>query len=296
MAESGGPRIPVGSSPSALVRRLEAAASWRMARLRKHLWQRIHLRRPSERTAVFIVGCHRSGTTMLASVLDRSPRTWVYHEGSRRAFDAYRLRPPEVVERLIENSRASTVVFKPICDAQWTDRILDRHPGSKGIWIYRRYPDVVNSAVVKWRDHQRDIMRWIRDDDADRLGWRGERLSDATRDLVKRLYRDALSPADGAALFWYVRNQFFIELGLNRDPRVLTVRYEDLVTRPETESERVYVHAGCEFQPEFAAGVFSSSVGRTPNPALEPEIRSLCDAMTARLDAEHASKLDVPSA
>ncbi|UCE86300.1 MAG: sulfotransferase [Deltaproteobacteria bacterium] len=286
----------MGSTPGAFARRLEAAASWRLARLRKHLWQRIHLRRPADKTALFVVGCHRSGTTMLASVMDRSPRSWVYHEGSRRAFHDYRLRAPEVVERRIADSRASTVVFKPICDAQWTDRILDRHPGSRAIWIYRRYADVVNSAVVKWGDHQKDIMRWIRDEDAERLGWRGERLSDENRDLVKRLYRAQMSPADGAALFWYLRNALFFELGLDRDPRVLTVRYEDLVTNPESEIERVYAHAGCRFEPAFAAGVFASSVGRTPSPPLEAEIRSLCDAMTSRLDAAHRSRPGRPPA
>ena len=42
-----------------------------------------------------------------------------------------------------------------------------------------------------------------------------------------------MNPFDAAALFWWVRNAHFFELGLQDCESVRTCRYEELVARPE---------------------------------------------------------------
>jgi hypothetical protein len=274
----------MASSLARNVRRIERALTKRATRAGKYLRQRRQLDAGRERRALFVVGCQRSGTNMLLEVLDRSSSIWVYEEGWRPAFVGYRLAAPDVVERLIRRSPAPLVAFKPICDSHLTDRLLHLHPGSKAVWIYRRYPDVANSAIRNWGDHQRDVVRWICAGDWARLDWRGERLSPATVDSFRHLARGDISPAEGAALFWYLRNHFYFELGLESDRRVLLVRYEDLVAQPAQHFARISEFIDSPLEPRAFAPVFPSSVNKEPCPEIDPEIRSLCDGLLARLD------------
>ena len=182
-----------------MLRRLSTTTSRHLTRLRKYLWQRRRLASVGERTAVFVVGLQRSGTNMFMDTVDRSPLVWIYNEGARSAFVDFRLRPPEVIERLIERSPGKATVFKPLCDSHLTDRLLDRHPGSRAIWIYRSYVDAVNSGIRLWGGNERAI-RWIAEERWQELDWRGERLGDEAIELVRRLHRDGISRSDATAL------------------------------------------------------------------------------------------------
>jgi hypothetical protein len=186
------------------------------------------------------------------NVLGKSAECRIYDEGrSTVAFDFYRLRSHETVKRLIEKSDRPTVVFKPVLDSQHADRLLDLHPNAKAIWMYRDYRDVVNSSVKKWQGDQRDIMYGIavgiRRDPKHHQHAIGERMSDQTINLVKQLGNPGMSPEDGAALLWYVRNLIYFDLGLESDPRVLLVKYEDLVARPRQSFSRIFDFIGCHF-------------------------------------------------
>lgn len=278
-----------------LLKRLREGVPRRLLRARKHIWQRRHLDRNAIKTPVWVVGCHRSGTSMMIRTITRCPMARVYDENSHASSLDYRLRSDSVLARLIRKSYAPVVVFKPICDAHLTDRLLERHPNSRALWPFRRYEDVANSAVRKWKGHQKDIMKWIRDRDWSQLGWRGERLSPALIDLITRLYREDMTHEEGAALQWYLRNTFYFDLGLDQDHRVRLVRYEDLVSKPLESFERVFAFMGCPFDPRYVDDVFATSIKKAPFPSIDPEIRSLCDGMAARLEeansAQDAAKL-----
>jgi hypothetical protein len=264
--------------------RVRRGLARRVRRLRKFLTQRLRAA-PADPRTVFVLGCQRSGTDMLMRVLDATPESWSYDEDSPAAFDHFQLRPFEVIDRLVARGRAQIVAFKSICDAHRADELLARYPRSRVVWIYRRYQDVANSAVVKWQGHQRDVMHWIHQRDFERLGWRGERLPEDFVALVDSLEPDALTAHEGAALFWLLRNRFYFELGLDRRPDVLLVRYEDLVQDPRPHAERVFRFLDLEFDPTYVAGLRSSSVGRRPFPEIREPIARRCEEMTERLDA-----------
>jgi hypothetical protein len=260
-------------------------------RARRYVEQRRRFDRHLARRALFVVGCQRSGTNMVMWTLERAPDTWVYHEHRLSpAFRDYRLRPTPVIERLVARSPAPVVAFKPICDSHLTDRLLARHAGSRAIWIYRRYADVANSAVRNFGEHLRDILRWIVQGDTDWLGWRGERLAPDAVELVRARFREDLPLEEAGALFWYLRNRFFLDLGLDREPRVLLVRYEDLVAGGEEPFREIFEFAGCAWNPAFTADVFASSVGKDRFPALGDETRAACDALQAGLDRAYARR------
>jgi hypothetical protein len=241
------------------------------------------------RHALFIVGCQRSGTNMLAWTLERAPEVWIHHEHRlSAAFRDYRLRPTPRIERLIRRAPAPCVAFKPICDSHLADRLLARHPGSRAIWIYRGYPDVANSVAQNWPGHARDILRWIREGDTDWLSWRGERLAPDAVEMVRGCFRPEMPDVEAAALFWWLRNRFFFDLRLGQDPRVLLVRYEDLVAGGDAAFRRVFEFAGVPFASHYLDAVFDSSVGKRPFPAIEPRVRAACEELLARLEEAHA--------
>jgi hypothetical protein len=180
------------------------------------------------------------------------------------------------------------VAFKPVCECHLTDRYLERHERGRAIWIYRAYPDVANSLVRSFGTHQRDILRWIVGGDSDWLGWRGERLPADVVALVKECYRESMSVEEAAALVWYMRTRFFLDLGLERREGVLLVRYESLVADESGATfRRLFEFAGVPFRTEYRSHVFSTSIGKNSRPALGSRIERVCEELLERLDAEY---------
>lgn len=237
------------------------------------------------RTVAFVFGCQRSGTKMLMRVLDRSPATRIFHENNALAFHDFQLRPDPILRALVAANPAPSQIFKPICNGQEADAILARFPDAVGLWTYRRPDDVANSAVQKWGGHQREVVAAVATGDLDRWGWRTALLPPEIVEDVRRVYRPDLSDHEGALLFWYLRNAFFFTLGLDHHPRMLLVRYEDLVREPERAFQPVFDHVGARFDPGFLDKVHSGSIRRRDPAPASPEIRALCEGLLARLDA-----------
>ena len=122
----------------------------------------------------------------------------------------------------------------------------------------------------------------------------GDRMSDCTVNLVRKLGNPGMSPEDGAALLWYVRNLIYFDLGLEMDPRVLLVRYEDLVTKPQQYFPRIFGFIGCNFDQEYVGDIFDTSVNKNAGLAVNQEIGLLCREMAQRLDQQYAVQLSQP--
>lgn len=253
-----------------------------LPRVRKAAWQRRHYPAGTASIPLFVVGCQRSGTTMVLEVLDRSGETSVFHEYHRAAMEDFRLRAPEVIDRIVDESRAPVVVFKPITESQWTDRLLERHPQARAIWLFRRYQDVANSALAKWPGTNTTFVDAIREGEPAKLGWQTERISPEVQAVVNAVGAD-LSQAEGAAMFWYARNQLYFEQDLAHDPRVLLVQYEQLVQDPEGGFRRIFEFAGATFDPAFVRDVAPTSLGRRTFGPIRDSVKRICDEMMSRL-------------
>jgi hypothetical protein len=86
-------------------------------------------------------------------------------------------------------------------------------------------------------------------------------------------------------MMWYYRNVLYFEQGLERDPRVLLVRYEALVTRPEQEFPRIFQFLNIPYSPWISRHVFASSVRRKAPPVIDQPIQTLCQGLSERFDA-----------
>src|SRR5690606_13213118 len=196
---------------------------------------------PANKRYLFIFGCQRSGTTLLTHILEREPNAKVNGEhsrlSSRDTAEALRLNPiPEVAAEL-EGSKYALTAAKPLVESQNAGRLLKAIPGLKAIWLFRRFADVASSDLKLFglRNGIDNLRPIARNDTGD---WRAENVRAATREVIAAHFREDMNPFDAAALFWYARNVLYFEQGLDEEPSVLLVSYEELVARPVEQMQR----------------------------------------------------------
>ena len=138
----------------------------------------------------------------------------VYQEGSEAVMRDFRLISMDRLREVKDSAEASGVVIKPLTDSQWVDRLLTNIDGSRAVWMFRGWADVVNSSAVKWPGHGADIVAAFRRGDDRWLGWRSERIEPATRARFEALSAHCEDGDDhGAwAAWWWLRNQHFFDL------------------------------------------------------------------------------------
>ena len=236
---------------------------------------------------IFLVGCGRSGTSMFIWQLDKSWQIKLYNEDHPAAFDEYRLRDFSVVARLTEESIAPFTLFKPILDTVQTMELLERFPGSKAIFAFRHYTDVINSSLKKFGTYNRlnHVKGWINEDFAEFDVCPPPEVS---KKIVRDLWQDDLSPEEGAALYWLFYNRLYYDLGLHDDPRTILIRYETLVTEPREQFVKVIAFLEAEFEEKMVEGVHARSINKNEPPPLRPAIMEACEALYEQM-SQHAA-------
>lgn len=258
-----------------------------------------------EKTPVFLLGTQRSGTTMLIGQLRMSPYCLSFEESDPRAMREMRLRDENVIHDLIRKDPHCFLIFKPLNDSQYLDTYLDRYDSAKVLWMYRSYGDVINSAVDKWGDWQKTIVLWIKNNygtldlppprsPTDKVirdcAIYTERMREETWQRICELADENISSQEGAALLWYLRNQIYFDLHCEGRDDVLLVRYEELVTNPDTYLKRVFDFLGCEYKVQFSDNIHTSSVRKQDSPQLRPGIKQACEEMQKRLNRVYDEK------
>ena len=274
---------------SSASRRLLTKAQRRGRLAAKHARQRLGSVDQARHRTLLIVGCQRSGTTMLSEVFERDPAARVFGELGElfsSETDNHRLRPVPTVADRIGRDPAGLVVVKPLVESQRTIDLLDGLPGSRAVWLYRDHRDVAASNLRRFgiENGRRNIRRLLANGTDD---WRSDRVSPSTRATVEGLIDELDGPHDAAALFWWCRNMLWFEQDLAADPRVLLCRYETLVDAPGAVIAKIYDHLGMRRPSDrVTRAVHAGSVGRGDDTPLHPTIRSMCDDLLSRLDDE----------
>jgi sulfotransferase family protein len=257
--------------------------------------------------ALFILGCQRSGTTMVTETLDKDWRVKTYSEFSsvnrpadgRRPWSVrptsrhdIRMKPLDEVAARLERSRYPLVVLKPLVESQRATAILRDIDRATCLWVFRNYRDVARSNVKLFTPEASRINLdpMIRGEPGN---WRSELVPDDVRQLIARHYSEAMSPFDGGALFWYARNRLFFDLDLASDDRVMALKYEDLASQPEPSVRRIYAHTGVPFPgPRVVADIHPHSIGLGRELELSAEVESACEGLWAKLVSAYESRLE----
>lgn len=260
--------------------------TYKLTRIFKGFYQNIFCSSSAPKTILFILGCQRSGTSIMTRIFERDFQAQVfgeYSEFSSLDKEGLRLNPLDSVREHINSLQAPLVVIKPLVESQRTREILDFFPNSKVIWMYRHYKDVAASNLKKFNpqnciNNLRPIV------DGDSSNWRSQNLQENTRETVSHFYDENMNPADAAALFWYVRNTYYFDMGLDNEKRVKKINYDDLVKNPYEYMNEIYSFLGRKFPGErIVSEVHSKSKGKGQHIDIRGDVEGLCDGMLNRL-------------
>jgi hypothetical protein len=284
---------------TSLLPRIHHALSRRARRVSKHLYQSIRWRALDRPKILMIVGCQRSGTTLMGRLFDADRDCRVFGEYSVLSSvgkDGIRLNPLPDVAAVLSRVPAPLVVTKPLVETQRVRTLLNYFPNAKALFMYRHYSDVASSDLRKFGPRNAiDNIRPIAAGDTH--NWRSAGVTAAVRERIAQFFSESMSPKDAAALFWFARNQLYYDLELAGHGAVMLCRYEHLVTEPVAVMQRIYDFTGAAC-PDLShtRQVHSTSVTRGRNLELLPEVRSLCEELQARMDAQYELQSRMPAA
>jgi hypothetical protein len=245
--------------------------------------------RPSplaERRTIMVLGCQRSGTTLMLEVFDEDVRTLSFAEFSAISGvgdGGIRLRPLPEVKAQIERHRAPITVLKPLVESQHAPRLLAGLPNSRAVWMFRGFESVAVSNVTYFGqgNAERDLRLLLTNDPPN---WRGELVPDSVRTVVEARYEPDMSPYDAAALFWWARNRLFFDLGLDERPDVFLCEYEALVAAPRRVMSSIYEFCGVEPPArDTTSRIHSKARDRGASSAISSDVKALCEELHTRL-------------
>ena len=201
--------------------------------------------------------------------------------------DSHRLRSYEDLRSILERESARLVVTKPLVDSQNTADLLDVFEGSRAIWMYRHYKDVVRSYLTKWGDDMPKKNLRVLVEGQRKDHWVAENVSEEARKIACEHFREDMPPANSAALFWFVRNRLYFDTDLADDARVTACNYDDLASRPAETLTSMYSHLERPYPGNhIVAHIHSQSIRRGQDVAIAPELVALCDELFGRLESE----------
>lgn len=276
-------RIPTAKQIAARFRRMGID---RRVRRQKRRYRRRDKGGTAPSLAAFVVGCQRSGTDMTLWTLDRSLDVDRYDEDSRAAFVRCRIKGKKVRDRLIARSEAKRVIFKPVCDSHRTRTLLSQHEGSRAIWVYRDFRDVAHSAVVRWGEMNKEHVLALAAGSGD-WGWHQwnrELMEPRYQREVQQFCAEDLNALSAAAVFWYLVNRTFFDQGLQENPGVRLVKYEDVVSSPVEAFRGMCAFLDVAFSEDMVDDVFATSVRKKDRMLITPRVRDACEDLLQRLD------------
>jgi hypothetical protein len=219
---------------------------------------------------------------MLLDLFEQSWQTEVLRDYDPRVYDDYRVRFLDRIARIRERTRARALVLKAQHDTHRARELMGSFEPALAIWNYRHFDRSVGSILRMWPGNRNSLEALI--EHPSQAGWRGLGMSAQTLGVVREHYREGMNDASANALFWYYRNQLLFDQQLERDARVAVVRYEDLAREPRAMLREICSFVGVDSTERMARVVRPESSQRKELDILPP-IRTLCEAMLARLDA-----------
>ncbi len=241
-----------------------------------------------EKKIIFIVGNQRSGTSIMEKVFKKDKRTRVFEDisilSSQDKVNKIRLNPLRDVNITFAKVHAPLIVFKPLVESQYTPKLLKGLKSSNALWMYRGYKDSINSNLAHFglRNGIRNLAPIV---NYASHNWRSEGVPPKIREKVMEYFSQDMNPYTAAALFWFVRNQFYFSSDLYSDKRVYMCKYEYFVQEPEIMMKKIYDFIEVDFPGiEIVNEVHIKAMGKGKQVELNPEIDKMCNELENKLD------------
>lgn len=261
---------------------------------KKRIYQTIKSNKGQQRI-LFIVGCQRSGTTMMLHVFEGDLNTQCFAERSKLTSNdtarGIRLNSLDLIKRDLSKIRAPFIVIKPLVESQNTPKLLDYLNNSQAVWMYRNYKDVALSNIKQFGIQSGlSNLRPIINNETN--NWRAEIVSEHVRETISRHFSEDMNLYDAAALFWFARNSLYFDLNLDEDPRVMLCRYEDFVVEPEKHMRAIYQQVGQVYPATgIASIVHSNSIKKGKDIEFSPQVEQIVQDLQNKLEAVYQTKI-----
>ncbi len=263
----------------------------RIRKTLKTLWLSVRPK-PETHRVVFILGCQRSGTTMLLRIFERDWNAQTYREQSILSRDAASLRllPVAQLKGIFARQRAPLIVLKPLVESQHATALLNALPQGRVVWMFRHYRSVAASNLAKFgKRNGIDDLRPLATGEVD--NWRADSVPAEVRAIVQAHFSENMSPWDAAVLFWYVRNTLFFAQSLERNPRARLCRYEAVLDAPRSSLQNLYAWLGRPFPGEHLARFVHTGAKREiPRFPLLSDVERLTEGLWQQLLAVYAAQ------
>jgi hypothetical protein len=232
----------------------------------------------------FLVGCGRSGTSMMVQQLGKTWQIEVYNENHPAAFERWFLRDDAAIRSLTSQSLAPVVLFKPILETFRSSQFPLAFPGAKLLFAFRHFDDVINSSIRKFGPADRigHVRDWMSNDFRD---YAAAPPPAASREAIRSLWNPDFGPLEGAALFWLFTNRLYFDLGLDRRPDAHLIQYEDYTLHPEENLKAICDFLGIDYAETMLSGIRRNFIQRDPAPSFDPAVRQACEDLWDRLVA-----------
>jgi sulfotransferase family protein len=274
----------------------------RLARKARKVFQRNRKRfyhlirsRVDQQSILFIVGCQRSGNSMMQDIFDKDLNTKCFHEfsqiSSNDSIGGIRLNSLDLVKQEFSKFKAPLIVLKPLVESQNVPELLNFFDNGLALWMFRNYKDVASSNL-KLLGVQNGIndLRPIVNHEPN--NWRSEKVSEHVRKTILKYFSESMNPFDAAVLFWWARNSIFFDRELGQNPRVVMCSYEDFVLEPETFIRGIYRRLGQPFPTtNITANVHSKSRQKGKDIEISPQIEQLALEMQDQLEGAYRTQL-----
>ena len=231
---------------------------------------------------VFILGCGRSGTSMMVNIFERDKRIEALGENDPMLAENYML-VREEIRPTIDRCKVPVLIMKPILNSFDASSILETYDRAKVIWMLRNYSDVIASSVKKFgsvvSDYMKELVLFKKGDN-----WLSSGIPNKTLKILHNIDTTGFTRYDWMSLVWWSVNSTVILNRLYQHDRVLFVKYENLVYSPEEVLRCVYKYIKLSYNPKTEKYIHTASVSKGAAIQLQPVVKEMCDNLTEELN------------
>ena len=230
---------------------------------------------------VFIMGCGRSGTTMMINIFERDDRMQTLGENNPKVAKNYML-VNEKIGLAIEYCKNPVLIMKPILNSFDASRLLKTYDRAKIIWILRDCKDMVASSIKKFgpvvSGYMKNLVLFKKGNN-----WLSLGMPTATLEMLSKINSNAFTDHDWMALVWWSVNRTIMLDRLYESDRFLLLKYENLVRNPDAVLRWVYEDIGLQYKYRASKYIHPMSVGKGAAIQLHPHVREICENLAEDL-------------
>ncbi|NNG00356.1 MAG: hypothetical protein HKM93_13300 [Desulfobacteraceae bacterium] len=235
----------------------------------------------SDTLPVFILGCGRSGTTMMLDIFHRDTRIETLGEKDTKIAGKNFMLHYNKIGPAIRASKAPILVMKPILNSFDAKKLLTQYEKAVVLWIVRDYRDMIASSMKKFGDRVAAYIRnFIMHDKGD--NWIVSGMKPETKKHLKTLEFGTFSDIDWMGLVWWSVNQTVLSDGLDRYEGFHLVNYESFVN-DEDALKKIYGILGLDLKLSGSKLVHSKSIGKGHYVKMNSVVDGMCCELIEKL-------------